>query len=94
MGSTRYPRMGVSLIAVRADFEDCEECFLGNLDTANAFHAAFAFLLLLEKFALARNVAAIAFRKDVLAHGRDGFAGDHFVPDRGLQSDFEHLAGN
>ena len=41
-----------------------------------------------------RDVAAVALGDDVLAHGVDGLAGDDLGADRGLDGDFEHLAGN
>src|SRR4051812_19149377 len=44
------------------------------------FHARFAFFLLLEQFALPRNVAAIAFRNDVFAHRPNRFARDDSTP--------------
>src|SRR4029453_4215943 len=37
-----------------------QERLLRNIDLADPFHAAFAFLLLLQQFALARDVAAVA----------------------------------
>jgi len=41
-------------------FEDTQEGFLGYLDSAHSFHALLALSLLLEKFALASDVAAVA----------------------------------
>jgi hypothetical protein len=52
-------------------------------------HALLAFLLLLEQLALARDVAAVALRGDVLAHRCDRFARDDLAADGGLQRDFE-----
>jgi len=50
--------------------------------------------LFFEEFAFAGDVAAVTFGDDVLAHGVDGFAGDDFGADGGLDGDLEHLAGN
>jgi hypothetical protein len=44
-----------------AEFEDAEEGFLWDFDATHALHALFAFLLLFQQFALARDVAAVAF---------------------------------
>ena len=45
----------------------------------------------MEQFLLARDVPAVAFRQDVFAHRGDGFSGDDFTRERGLDGDFEHL---
>ena len=65
-----------------------------NLDLPDPFHPFFPFFLFLEKFSLARDVAAVALGEDVLAQRFDGFTGDHAISDRGLQGNFEHLAGD
>src|ERR1051325_8826 len=82
------------LAAAFADFEDGEEGFLGDVDATDALHALLAFLLLLEEFAFAGDVAAVALGEDVFAHGVDRFASDDLGADRGLNGDFEHLAGD
>jgi hypothetical protein len=55
------------------------------------FHLLFALLLLVEELALAGDVAAVAFRGDVLAHLAHVVAGDDLAADRGLDRDLEHL---
>ncbi len=50
--------------------------------------------MLLQKFALARDVAAITLGQNVLAHRFDGFAGDDPIADRRLQRYFVHLPGD
>ena len=44
-----------------------DEGFLRDVDLADALHPLLTFLLLLEQLALARDVAAVAFRGHVLA---------------------------
>src|SRR5688572_33135127 len=58
-----------------ARFEHREERLLGDVDLPNGFHAFLAFFLLLPQLALTRNVAAIAFRRNILPHRADRFAG-------------------
>jgi MinD-like ATPase involved in chromosome partitioning or flagellar assembly len=53
-----------------------------------------ALFLLFEELALARDVAAVAFGGHVLAHGRDGLAGDDLAADGRLDRDLEHVAGD
>ena len=54
-------------------------------------HALLALFLLLQKLALAGRVAAVAFGGNVLAEGRDGFAGDDLAADRGLDRELEQV---
>src|SRR5687768_369809 len=72
--------------------QDRHERLLRDIDAADALHALLALLLLLQQFALARHVAAVAFGGDVLADGFDGLAGDDLPADRGLQRDLEEVA--
>src|SRR5215472_18795371 len=67
------------------------EGFLRDVDLAELPHLLLTFLLFLQKLALARDVAAIAFRGDVLAQGAHGLARDHLAADRGLDRDLEHV---
>src|SRR6202171_1702712 len=67
------------------------ERFLRDVDLAELPHLLLAFLLLLQKFALTRDVAAIAFCGDVLAQRAHGFARDHLAADRGLDRNLEHV---
>src|SRR6476659_10000737 len=72
--------------------EDGHEGFLRDVHVADALHALLAFGLLLEELALSADVAAVAFREDVLAHRADGLARDDAPADRRLHRDVEHLA--
>ena len=47
--------------------------------------------MLFQQFAFAGHIAAVAFGQHIFARGFDGFAGDDFAVDRGLNGDFEHL---
>src|SRR4029077_19851671 len=49
------------------------------------------FFLLLEELTFSRNIAAVAFRKDVLLHGSDRLTRDDLAPDRRLNGDLVHL---
>src|SRR5690242_10896541 len=72
--STEYPFSGLDLLfAGPADFEHRQERFLRDLHSPHALHAALAFLLLFEQFALARDVAAVALGQHVFAHTGNGF---------------------
>ena len=55
------------------------------------FHALFALFLLFEEFALAGDVAAVAFGGDVLSEGADGRSRDDLGADGGLDGDGELL---
>src|SRR4051812_38510134 len=77
------------LLIIIPRFQNGQKCFLRNVDAADRFHAALAFFLLFEQFALPRDVAAVAFGGHVLAQGRDRFASDDPAADRGLDRDFE-----
>src|SRR5512142_471310 len=69
-----------------------KERFLRDLDRPNTLHELLDFLLLLEELALAGDVAAVALRKHVLAHGPHRLARDDIRADRRLDGDLEHLA--
>ena len=75
----------------RRHLEHSEEGFLRAVHLADAFHTAFAFFLLFEEFAFARDVAAVALGENVFAYGSYGFAGDDTAADRGLNGNFKHL---
>src|SRR3954465_9107681 len=79
-------------LPVVAKLEHGQERLLGNLDTADLLHALLAFLLTLEQLSLARDVAAVALRRDVLAVGLDRLAGDDVRADRRLDGDVVLLA--
>src|SRR5581483_7528568 len=76
-GSRAPSRVSASIL----EPQDRHERFLRQIDFADALHALFAGLLLLEELALARNVAAVAFRQDVFANGADRFTRDDFAAD-------------
>src|SRR5437660_2721143 len=82
------------VVGRRGNFEDGEEGFLRDVHLADALHAALAFFLFFEEFAFARNVAAVALGKYVLANRRNGFARNHAAANRRLNRHFEHLARN
>src|SRR5215472_17163565 len=62
----------------------CQKGLLRDFDAADALHALLAFLLFLEQFALARNIAAIALGEHVLAHRPYGCTRDDADADRQL----------
>src|SRR5664280_1906789 len=57
--------VGSGLVVI---FEDLNKGVGRNRDPADLLHLLFAFLLLVQQLPLPRDVAAIAFRGDVLAH--------------------------
>src|SRR5262245_38674415 len=76
------------------DLQDGQKRFLGDVHAPDPLHALLPFLLLLEQLALARDVAAVALREDVLAHRLDGLAAEDLAPDGRLDDDLEQLPGN
>ena len=54
-------------------------------------HLGLAFFLLVQEFALTGRIAAVAFCRDVLAHGAHGFAGDDLAADGGLDRDHKQM---
>src|SRR3974390_1261548 len=68
-----------------------DEGFLRDVDLAELPHLLLAFLLLLQKLAFARDVAAVAFGGDVLAQRAHGFARNDLASDRGLDRNLEHV---
>src|SRR5215472_3552020 len=87
-----FPRFTGGL--AKLGFEHLDEGFLRNIHGPEGFHALFAFLLFLEEFAFARDVAAIALGGHVLAQSTHGFARDNFAANSGLNRDGVLLAGN
>src|SRR5215510_2518871 len=77
-----------------ADVEDGEERLLWYLDGADLLHPLFPCLLLLEQLALARDVAAVAFREHVLPLGLHGLARNDARANRRLDRNVEHLPRN
>jgi Zn-dependent protease len=70
-----------------AELERRDECFLGDIDAPDGFHAFFAFLLFFEELALSGDIAPITFRGDVFALSADAFAGNDFAADGSLDRD-------
>src|SRR6195256_1518607 len=90
-GSRISGRQGSGSVSSAIHLQRRNKRFLRDVDLAELPHLLLAFLLLLQKFALARDVAAIAFRGDVLAQRAHGLARDHLAADRGLDRDLEHV---
>src|SRR5206468_10470611 len=71
--------------------EHREEGLLRHFHPSDLLHALLAFLLSLEQLPFARDIAAVALRGDVLAHGLHGLARDHPAADRRLDRDLVEL---
>src|SRR5512141_859284 len=87
-------RIPSSAIISLLDLEYGQERLLGNLDGADLLHPLLPFLLLLQELQLPRDVAAVAFRDDVLPDRLHRLPGDDLAADRRLDGHFEHLAGD
>src|SRR5260221_11298644 len=74
-----------------ADLQHGQEGFLRYFHRADLLHALLASLLFLEKFAFARDVAAVALGEHILAQRLDRGAGDDVRANRGLTCPFTHL---
>src|SRR3954470_22638334 len=68
-----------------------DERLLRDVDFPELAHLFLAFLLLLQKLALSRDIAAVALCGDVLAQRAHGFTSDDLAADRGLDRDHEHV---
>ena len=88
----QYISESASLARSIPALQDRHERLLRDVDAAHPLHALLAFLLLLEQFALAGDVAAVALGGDVLADGLDRLAGDDLAADGGLEGDLEEVA--
>jgi len=75
-------------------FKEQEKRFLWDFYRADHLHLFLAFGLLFEQFALAGDIAAVAFCQDIFSERDDVFAGDDFTADSRLQGNFKVLAGN
>jgi hypothetical protein len=71
-----------------------DEGLLRDVDLAELAHALLAFLLLLQKLALAGDVAAVALGGDVFSERAHGLASDDLAADRGLDRHLEHVRRN
>src|SRR5512146_2580816 len=69
MAHCRSPALGAALVSVHLERGD--ERLLRDVDAAEAPHLLLSRLLLVEQLALARDISAIAFGGDVLAHRAD-----------------------
>src|SRR3954470_10717533 len=76
------------------DLQHREKRLLRNLHRSHLLHALLSLLLLLEELALARDVAAVALGKNILAERLDAGARDDFGSDRRLNRNLEELARN
>jgi hypothetical protein len=65
----------IGIVSSTIHLQRRNERLLRDVDLAELPHLFLAFLLLLRKFALSRDVAAVAFCGDVLAQRAEGFAG-------------------
>lgn len=77
--------------SIIAHLECLNEGLLRDFDLAELAHALLAFLLLFQKFALARHVAAVALRRHVLAQRRDRLARHDATTDGRLDRNLEHM---
>src|SRR6476660_2815857 len=88
MGGASSPRSFLT------DFQDGEESLLRHFHAPHGFHALLAFLLFFKELAFPRNIAAIAFRKNVLLHGSNRLTLDDLAPDCRLNGNLIHLSWN
>ncbi len=65
---------------------------LGNFHISDLAHATFFPFLFFQEFAFAGDVTAVTFWRDVLAYGFDGFTGDDFGANSGLDGYVKLLA--
>src|SRR6185437_9686593 len=89
----RAGRPPPAIMRSHVDLERGDERLLRDFDLAELAHALLAFLLLLQKLALARHVAAIAFGGDVLAQRAHGLARDDLAADGGLDRHLNMCGG-
>src|SRR5699024_12339997 len=70
------------------------ECFLWNVDRTDSLHALLTSLLLFQKLALTRNIAAVALRQHVLTHSANILTADDFRANGRLNRNPEMLTRN
>src|SRR5699024_8188911 len=63
---------------LRVSGQCSHECFLWNVDRTDSIHALLTSLLLFQKLALTRNIAAVALRQHVLTHSANILTADDF----------------
>ena len=83
----------ISVLLDRA-LEDGDERRLRDVHVAELLHAGLAALLLLQDLHLARHVAAVELRENVLAERTDVLARDDLAPDRSLHRNLELVRRN
>src|SRR5215467_7701860 len=71
-----------------SNLQQGEERLLWDFDPSDLLHAFFAFLLLFEEFAFARDVPAVALCGNILPQRLDAFASDHFCSKCSLNCHF------
>src|SRR5262245_40872499 len=81
-------------LSVISSLEYLNESFLRYIHGSDGFHPLLAFLLFLQQFAFAGDVAAVAFRSDILAERAHGLTGDDFATNRGLHGHCKLLPGD
>ena len=74
------------------ELQNGQERLLGHFDRSDLLHALLSFFLFFEQFALARDIAAVALCRHVLADSLDGLASDDLGSDSRLHGDVELLA--
>src|SRR5438067_5893214 len=80
-----------SSAALRIHFQRRDKCLLRDFNLAELPHLLFAGLLLLQKLALAGDVAAVTLGGHVLAQSAHGLARDDLAADCRLDRDLEHV---
>src|SRR4051812_37365395 len=90
--ASAFTRRSSAAARTSVDLQDRQESLLRQLDGPDGLHPLLALFLLVEELLLARDVAAVALRGDVLADRLDRRPRDHAAADRGLDRDVEHLA--
>ena len=65
--------------ALFVDLQHRHKHFLRDLYTTNLFHPLFAFLLLLQQFALTADITAITLGDNIFTQCGNCFAGDNLI---------------
>ena len=74
--------------------QNAHECFTGQFHGTYLPHALFTFFLLFKQLLFTRDVAAVAFCKNIFAKSTHGLSGNDFAADRSLNRNFKLLPGN
>ena len=70
-------------------FENGYKCRLGNIDMPEFLHSRLAALLFFKHLHLARHIAAVQFRKNILSERTNIFTSDNLLADGGLHRNLE-----